>query len=280
MEKRDAVPYGTSRDGVHSVARALDLLELLASAADPVSISDLSAASGQPIATIHRLLMTLISRGYVVRDGRLRRYALGPAASKLSQAPARTPHLDRIALPFLRELAALSGETANLAVLDRDRAVYIAQAQPARLMRMFTETGNRVYLHSTGCGKVLLAHQPYDVIDSLIARTGLPAATTRTIVDQDRLMQVLQDIRHRRYAIDDEEQEDGVRCLAVPVQDAAGQVIAAMSISGPASRLDDVRIQTLVPTMQHTSAALTAALAGDTATQGSRDDATRSRPSA
>jgi IclR family acetate operon transcriptional repressor len=251
---------GSAPGGVQSVERALDLLELLAQASDWVSISELSAATGQPVGTVHRLLMTLIARGYAARDGQTRRYALGPAVRRLAGADLQAPNWDVVAAPFLRELVALSGETANLAALERDRAIYVAQAQSSRMVRMFTELGNRVPLHNTGCGKVLLAYQPDDVIRSIIAAAGLPARTQKTITDLDSLLAELQRIRQRGYAIDDEEEEEGVRCLAVPVRDPAGQVVAAMSISGPAGRLDNARMRTLIPQLQRVSAMLTAAL--------------------
>jgi len=251
---------GAALSGVQSVERALDLVETLARAQDWVGISELSAATAQPVSTVHRLLMTLIARGYAVRDGQTRRYALGPGARRLTGAALQGPNWDVVASPFLRELMALSGETANLAVIERDCAVYVAQAQSSRLVRMFTELGARVPLHNTGCGKVLLAHQPDDVILPIIAQAGLPARTDRTITDADSLMAELHGIRQRGYAIDDEEQEEGVRCLAVPVRDPAGRVVAGMSISGPASRLDSARIRAFVPHLQRVSATLTAAL--------------------
>jgi IclR family acetate operon transcriptional repressor len=246
--------------GVQSVERALELLELLARSGKWIGISELSAATGQPVGTVHRLLRTLAARGYVVRDDHTRRYALGPAARMLAGADQSMPDWPTLAAPFLRELVEVSGETANLAVLERDRAVYVAQAQPARMVRMFTEIGNRVPLHSTGCGKVLLAYQPDEVVENIIAVTGLPASTSRTITDPERLRRELEAVRQRGYAIDDAEQEEGVRCLAVPVRDPRGKVVAAMSISGPASRLDNVRIRALLPQIQRISIALSAVL--------------------
>lgn len=250
------VPAG----GVQSVERALDLLEALARARGPLGIAELSAATGQPAGTVHRLLATLTARGYATRDSRTRRYALGPAARALGRAGTGAPDVAELAPPFLREVVALCGETTNLAVLDRERAVYVAQAPCARTVRMFTEIGNRVPLHSTGCGKVLLAYQPDEVARAIVARTGLPAHTARTIADPATLWQELAAIRRRGYAVDDEEYEEGVRCFAVPVHGQEQRVIAAISVSGPASRLPGERIHELAPRVADVSAALTAAL--------------------
>jgi IclR family acetate operon transcriptional repressor len=250
-----------SLGGVQSIERALDLLECLARSSGWVGISELSEATGQPVGTVHRLLRTLATREYVVRDSRTRRYALGPAFRRLASTGLQMPDWPKIATPLLQELVEISGETANLAVLERNRAVYEAQAQPARMVRMFTELGNRVPLHCTGCGKVLLAYQPESVIASIIAETGLPRHTATTITDLGHLQQELELIRQQGYAVDNGEQEEGVRCLAVPVYGTQGKVVAAVSISGPSSRLDSRRIPTLLPHLKRISAAISSALA-------------------
>ncbi len=247
-------------DGVQSVERALDLLELLARSSDSMGISQLSAATGQPVGTVHRLLMTLVARGYVMRDSRNRRYALGSTARMLANANSQRLNWAEIAAPFLRQLVEISGETANIVVMEQDKAVYVAQVQSARMVRMFTELGNRVPLHSTGCGKVLLAYQPESVRASIIVQTGLPAFTYKTITDPDQLQHELEMVRQQGHAIDNGEQEEGVRCFAVPVYDPEGKVIAAMSISGPSSRLDSTRIPFLIQHLKRTSADLSAKL--------------------
>jgi len=237
-----------------------------------MGISELSNATGQPVGTIHRLLMTLVARNYVVRDGRTRRYTLGPAFRRLAGISLQTPDWAEIGTPLLRDLVEISGETANLAVMEGDRAVYVAQVQPRRMVRMFTELGNRVYLHCTGCGKVLLAYQPDSVIASIIAETGLPGFTDTTITDPGQLKQELEMIRQQGYAIDNGEQEEGVRCIAAPVYDPRGKVIAALSISGPGSRLDSRRIPTLLPHLKRISAAISSALAASASTKLQKTD--------
>ncbi len=245
---------------VQSIERALDLLECLARSSKWVGISELSNATGQPAGTIHRLLMTLVARKYVVRDSSTRRYALGPAFRMLVGTSLQMPDWTTIGVPLLRELVEISGETANLAVREGNRAIYVAQAQPRRMVRMFTELGNQVPLHSTGCGKVLLAHQPDSVIASIIAETGLTAYTDKTITDPGQLLQELEMICQQGYATDNGEQEEGVRCLAVPVYGPNGRVVAAVSISGPSSRLDSRKIPMLLPQLKRISSALSSAL--------------------
>jgi len=173
---------------------------------------------------------------------------------------SQTPDWQAIGTPLLQELVEISGETANLAVKEGNRAVYVAQAQPMRMLRMLAEPGNRVPLHCTGCGKVLLASQPASVIASIIAETGLPKYTDTTITDPAQLQQELEMIRQQGYAIDNGEQEEGVRCLAVPVYDSKGRGIAAVSIAGPDSRLDSRHIPTLLPHLKRISATLSSIL--------------------
>ncbi len=259
-DKLENKAENASNGSVQSIDRALDLLECLARSPNWMGISELSSATGQPVGTVHRLLMTLMAREYVARDSRTRRYALGPAFRLLAGAALRTPNWGEIAAPYLREMVEMSGETANLAVLERDRAVYVAQAQPVRMVRMFTEIGNRVPLYNTGCGKVLLAYQPEYMRSSYLSGTGLVPYTKTTITDPELLKQALEQIRQNGYAIDDEEQEEGVRCLSVPVYGMADKVIAAISISGPSSRLDSERIATLIPQVKRVSASLAIAL--------------------
>jgi IclR family acetate operon transcriptional repressor len=126
---------------------------------------------------------------------------------------------------------------------------------------MFTELGNRVPLHCTGCGKVLLAYQPDSVIASIIAEAGLPRYTETTITDPGQFRQELEMIRQQGYAVDNGEQEEGVRCIAVPVYGPKGKVVAAISISGPSSRLDSRDIPAHLPHLKRISAAISSALA-------------------
>lgn len=262
MAEREYQEEAPQAGGVQSVERALDLLEALAGARGEMGISELALATGQPAGTAHRLLATLAARGYVRRGARSRRYALGPAARALGARAAGIDDLAALAPPFLRRMVELSGETANMVVLDGDHAVYIAQVPCARSLRTFTEIGNRVPLHCTGCGKVLLAYQSGESIDALLGVSGLRSYTAHTIATPAALREELRTIRQRGYAVDDEEFEEGVRCLAVPLFDPHGHVVAALSVSGPASRLSHERAGELAAGIIGVSTAFTKSLSG------------------
>jgi IclR family acetate operon transcriptional repressor len=219
---------------VQSVDRALLLLELLAQGGGRLPITELASRSGLSLGTVHRLLATLVGRGWVRQDSD-RRYALGTALLPLGDAATRL--LSSWASPFLAQLAERTGETSNLAVLEDDHVTYVAQAPGRHRMRMFTEVGRRVLPHSTAVGKVLLAWHDDEHVRRVVGRLGLPSRTPQTLTTLSAFRAELAGVRERGWAGDDEEEELGVRCLAVPVGPAAS-AIAAVSVSAPASRLE------------------------------------------
>src|SRR5215472_11051469 len=248
------------RTGVQSVERTLDILESLVEFGTEVGLVDISQAVNLPLATVHRLLGTLIQRCYVKQNQHNRKYSLGFRALQMGHDMRQRFSLRLEARPFLQRLVQRIGESANLAVLDDGEAVYIDQAQSSRILRMFTQVGNRMPVHSTGSGKALLAHLPQDVVDGILRRFGMPARTSKTITDPTTFRQELAKTRERGYAIDDEEQEEGVRCLAAPVRDASGQVVASLSVSGPVTRLNDQQMEAVIPELLDCGAKLSAKL--------------------
>ena len=164
----------------------------MADAGGEVGLSELSASSGLPLPTIHRLMRTLVACGYV-RQQPNRRYALGPRLIRLGESAARL--LGTWARPYLARLVEETGETANMALLDGDEVVYVAQVPSRHSMRMFTEVGRRVLPHSTGVGKALLAQLPDDEVRALLARTGMPAATEKTITTPEGFLAALAQVR-------------------------------------------------------------------------------------
>ncbi|MEP7090388.1 MAG: IclR family transcriptional regulator [Nocardioidaceae bacterium] len=236
---------------VQSVDRALALLEALALAGRPMGVGELALQTGLAQGTAHRLLRGLQQRGYVRHDDS-RKYSLGTAALRLSDAAQRS--LSSSARPFLAQLVQVSGETANLAVLEGDDVVYVAQVPSPHTLRMFAEVGRHVPPHSTAVGKVLLAGMPRARALAVLRRTGLPRRTPSTITDLDAFIAELDLVREDGWAADEEEQEIGVRCVAVPVR-TGDQVLAAMSLSGPAERFGGGRDPDLVAEMRRVSAA-------------------------
>jgi IclR family transcriptional regulator, acetate operon repressor len=244
------------------VERALELLEALADPGEARGVSELGRATGLPVATIHRLLATMASRGYVRQDPASHKYTLGSHLIRLGEAATR--HFGRFARPYLAELMETSGETANLAVLEDGQVAYVAQV-PSRQhrVRMFTEVGRRVLPHSSAVGKVVLAFRPRAEVEALLARMGLPRRTSKTITDLGRFLAELDTVARQGYAVDSGEEEVGVRCLAVPVF-GVGESVAAMSVSAPEGRLEPKDIERILPEMLRISAALTGAFISST----------------
>jgi IclR family transcriptional regulator, acetate operon repressor len=240
---------------VQSLTRAFDLLEHLADAGGSATLSQLATMSGLPLPTIHRLMRSLVGTGYV-RQEASRRYALGPRLIRLGESASQM--LGSWAMPYLADLVDRIGETANGAILEGDSVVYVAQVPSPHSVRMFTEVGRRVLPHSTGVGKALLSTLADDDVLALVQRTGMPAQTAKTITRPDRLLAELRTIRARGYAVDEGEQEVGVRCVAVPVLDAP--VRAAISVSGPDSRVTLDRVGEIAPILLAAAEALVADL--------------------
>ncbi len=238
--------------GVQSLHRSLDLLEVIAERGGHVALAELAEAVDIPMATVHRLLRTLLERGYV-RQRADRRYALGYRLVPLGTAA--TALLGETTRTVLADLVADLGETANLAVLSGHRAEYVAQVPSAYSMRVFTQVGHRVALHCTGVGKAMLAHLDDAAVADVVDVAGLAALTEHTLVTPASLRAALALVRERGYAVDEQEQELGVRCVAVPVLGAG--VAMAVSVSGPLARLTDDVVARAVPALRSAAARIT-----------------------
>jgi IclR family acetate operon transcriptional repressor len=230
-------------DGVQSVHRALDLLEIVASRGGHLTIGEIATASEVPLPTVHRLLRTLVDRGYM-RQMPNRRYALGFRLVPLGATASSMVGADTERV--LAGLVDALGETANLAILSGSHAEYVAQVPSRHTMRMFTEVGRQVDLHCTGVGKALLAQLDDDRVREVVRRVGLPRHTDHTHGTVASLLADLSEIRERGYAVDDQEQESGVRCVAVPVGPEPMSWMA-VSVSGPVTRMTDEVVTRAVP---------------------------------
>ena len=226
-----AAKQGTG--AVQSVERVFHLLEVVADAEREMSLSELSQAVELPLPTIHRLLRTLVGPGYI-RQLPNRTYVLGPRLIWLGEAATR--QLGPTGRPFLQHLADELGESANMAALDGQMIVYVGQVQSNRSMRMFTEVGRRAFPHATGVGKALLATLPNAEVEKIVRGTGMPQPTSKSAASLEELFERLDVVREQGFAIDDEEQELGVRCYAMAVPGERSRI--AISVSGPSSRVD------------------------------------------
>ncbi len=223
---------------VKSTEKIFKILEELAKNNGKMKLKDLSSTLGYPPSTTHRLLNTLIELGYVEQDQHSSGYNLGVKILSLAASSLNGLDLGQVSYPHLCNLRDETGETANIAINDHNESLYIQKAESTATVRVFSLIGKRAPLHATGVGKVMLADIPSEEVEEIIEKTGLPRITDKTITTLDALKEELQLIKDRGYAYDNEECELGAFCVAAPVRDYTGRVIASISVSVPTNRLN------------------------------------------
>ena len=232
---------------VQTIERTALILEILGHSPSGISLGELSEKVELPKGTTHRLITSLAYFDFIRQDPLTKNYQLGFKLVDLGNLLLSEIDLRSEARPYLIRLSESIKETIHLVVLDDDKALYIDKVNlypKSSGLQMISRLGSRIGLHCSSVGKVLLAHMENSECETIISRTGLTKRTSNTITDPVRLMQYLATVRKNGYAIDDEENEVGIRCVAAPIQDERGRVKAAMSISGPTTRITPNRIET------------------------------------
>lgn len=236
-----------NRNLVQSVSRSLRILEALGRSEKPQSLAEITAAVQLPKTTVYRLLETLRYEGYVEQNPLTRQLILGSKILGLAASFLGRLDVREVARPLLIELWQNSQETVHLGLLDDGEVLYVEKLESPHTIRMYSEIGRRAPLHCTGLGKVLLANLPAEQIEQIIEQRELRRFTENTLVDRAELFEEMAAIRSRGAAFDNEEHEKSVRCVAAPVHDAQGRVIAAISVAGPAFRMTPERQEDLEP---------------------------------
>jgi len=233
---------------VHSIERALAILESLARRPQGLGVTELSQVLRLHKSTVHRLLSTLSAFGYVEQDSLTERYKLGRKVMLLGLEILENLDFRKEAVPYLRELVEISRETAQLAVLDGGEIVIVERDRSPEVVTV--NLGLRAQVHCTAEGKVLLAYLPRDEAIYILETQGMPQHTVNTITDLEYMLSHLEKVRLQGYAINAEELVEGMRSIAAPIFDHSGKAIAALSISGPTSRLTLERIGRLVTVLK------------------------------
>ncbi|WP_162606717.1 IclR family transcriptional regulator [Jiangella asiatica] len=240
----------------NALARGLALLELLAGSAEPQALGQIGDAAGLPKSTLVRLLAVLDEMDYIVRVDDRPAYRLSHKVLRLSNAYLSALDLSRVASAHLAPLADRTGQTANLAVLDGDQVLHVGVHEPERPIHYRASVGTREYAYCTGLGKLLLSRSEHGLTDHLPPEP-FPRHTDRTIVTLDELKRELARVRRRGYALDDNENSVGLRCVAIPVE-VGGACLAAVSVSGPSGEFGLERRQGYLERLQDTAADLAA----------------------
>lgn len=237
----------SSENTVQSIDRVIDILEALAEEKGVCGITVLSQKTGLHKSTVHRLLNTLLQRGYIEKEPGNDNYQLGMKILFLGSAILDRMDIRRIAKPFLEELSKLTKEVVHLAILDNGETVYIDKVEGTNSsIRMYSQIGKRGPVHCTGVGKVLLSELPDSEVENILFEKGMEKFTENTITDIVAFKAHLQEIRQKGYALDEMEHEEGIRCAAVPIRDLKGRIIASISVSGPIMRFTEDRVNNLI----------------------------------
>lgn len=249
---------------VQSLTRGLKLLEYISEAQGSVALTDLAQQAGLPNSTTHRLLTTMQQQGFVRQVGDLGLWTMGSHAFIVGSSFLQSRNLLAMVHPMLRRLMDESGETVNLAVLDHSdyQAIIIDQVQCTALMRMSAPIGGKLPMHASGAGKAFLSTLSDDQLVQLLHKKGLHTYTQHTRTNPASLKENLALIRKQGYSFDDEEHALGLRCIAACLFDEHHEAFAAISISGPVSRITDDRVTELGALVIHAAKEITQSYGG------------------
>lgn len=231
-----------------SVANSIRLTKAFSEHENEMGISALATRLGLAKSTVHRLASTLVEYDILEQNRETGKYRLGLALFELGALVRRNMDIAAQAQGEIHALAEATGETIQLAILDHLSVLYIRVRESRQAVRMSQGLGSRAPAHCTSVGKALLAYQPAEIVNQVI-EMGLKRYTPNTITEGDALRQELASIRAKGHAIDDEEIEEGLRCVAAPIRDHTGQVVAAISVAAPVQRMSKKQVQTTIPSV-------------------------------
>ena len=240
----------TEANTIQSLDRALQILTAL-SEDDGASLSELADRSGQSPTTTYRVLSTFLLHDVVSFDPEMQIWSIGPGAFRIGSVFLNRANILAATRPIMQRLMRETGETANLGIERDGRVMFLSQVETPETIRAFFAPGTMSPMHASGIGKVLLAHLPAERVDAILSTKGMPALTPRTLTQREQLDAQMKSIRELGYSVDDEEANEGMRCVAAPVINAYGEPVAGLSVSGPGFRLTQDRIADVGQTVKN-----------------------------
>jgi len=222
---------------INSILRASNVLRCFSKEGSHFKMSELARQLHLDRSTTYRILVSLEKCGFVEKDERTGEYSLGMTAFEIGNAFIRQMDFVKISKPIMADLALKVQETVHLAVISDSEIVYVDKADSPRTLGVMSKIGQRAPVYCTALGKVLLAHQSKEEMNRVIREIKLKPYTKNTIISKKGLAEQLKEIREKGYALDRREYEEGVECIAAPIRDHLGNVIAAISISGPQRKI-------------------------------------------
>lgn len=230
-----------AKEKTGSLSRGLQIIGILADGRNGLPLTEIARKAGLSKSSAHRLLQVLLQEGFVTQDGEVSHYRLSLKLLALSSNLIAGLGLDQLVRPLLEELSQATKQTVHLALWDSSVAVYAVYAQkidPPSSIRMYSQVGKRVPMYCTGLGKAILAFLPEERAKEVVAVEELKRHTPNTITKSTALLEHLSLIRSRGYALDEEEHEEGIRCIAAPLLDQQNRVLGAVSLATLAFRVD------------------------------------------
>lgn len=238
----------------NSIARAVRILNVFTGQRSEIGLSEISREAGLHKSTVHRLLASLERAGFVEQSSENGKYRLGLKLFELGSLVMHRINLREEARPHLQALARKTKETVHLAALADGEIIYFEKIEGQSNLTIPSAIGRKIPAHCTGLGKVLLAHLPEEELEAIVRQKGLKRFTANTITSLGEFKKHLEGVRTKGYAIDNEECELGLKCVAAPVRNHTGSVVAAISIAGPSGRLRSAAIPRLSKLVMETAA--------------------------
>lgn len=233
------------KDTVQSVTRSLTILEVLSEFHEGLGITDIAQKVGLHKSTVYRLVSTLIQKEFVIQDKDTNKYKITFKLYELGNRRIKNMDILSASKAYSKKLMESVNEVVHLVVRDDHKIVYIDKVEANNTIRMASYIGNRSPMHCTAVGKAILAHLPENKVEEIWYKSKAKKLTANTITDLYRLTEELEKVRSRGFAVDDEENEEGVRCIGAPIFNRNAEVEGAISVSGPAIRMSEEKMETV-----------------------------------
>lgn len=248
---------------IKSIVKAARVVNLLTSAGTPLSLAHISSEMNMSKSTLHGIISTLVDVKFLVQEQDTGRYWLGTRLFEIGSAIFSQWNVRNVAYPFIQRIVAEVEETVHMGILDDYEVLYINKLEASNSIRIVTDIGSRIPSHCTGLGKALLSGLSSFELLCMVKAKGQQKYTESTITSHEKLWQELELVRERGYALDEQEFAEGLRCIAVPIFDHAGSIIAALSISGPVSRMRGDKLEHHRSSLQKATAEISAQMGYD-----------------
>jgi len=232
---------------IQSLEKGLDILFLFIEEKPSLTVEEIAQRGRLPKSTCYRFLNTLKRKNVIEFEGASGKYKLGVRLLKLESAIYNSLSIAEISIPYLQQLSDLSGETAQLVILNKNEGICVERVESTATLRVMPDKGTPIHLHSGASGKVIMAYLSTEERDRIIKEKGLRKFTANTIINPDALRKELDEIRKRGYGVSDQEIYQGVKAVAAPIFNSRGKITASICVAGPRDRVTPKKVTILVP---------------------------------